>query len=113
MVGRSAVRAVCLASVLVLGGSACGSSALDRRPAPPASTQPAIDGNVNSATLAALGGDTPEQMLPTGVSLYPIRIPTFVFGPGTPVQSVRTGSLALAGLVPSHPRLHVVALPSP
>jgi len=72
-----------------------------------------VDGNLNAGAVASLAGLISQDHLPAGVSLFPIRIPTFVFGPEVGAQPVQTGSRALAGLVPEQPRLHVVALPSP
>jgi hypothetical protein len=51
--------------------------------------------------------------LPSGVSLVPIRIQLFLFGPDNPAEPVQPGSVALADLVPKARRLHVVPLPSP
>jgi hypothetical protein len=101
-----------LVPVLVLAASACGSSALAHRPAPASSGRPAID--AITSDVAATFSDLPNELrLSSGVSLYPIRVPTFVFGPTAASQQVQPGSLALAGLIPQQRRLHVVALPSP
>jgi hypothetical protein len=112
MVRRGAAPTLCLVTALVLGASACGTSSLDR-PAPPAPSIQAIDGNINQANESALSGEITQSHLPAGVSLLPIRVPTFVFGPEVAAEPVQSASLALAGLVPKDPRLHVVALPSP
>ena len=113
MIGGFGPRRLSVCFILVLVASACGSSALDHHPAPASSKQPAIDGTLSAGAVASLAGLTSESHLPSGVSLFPIKIPTFVFGPEVATQPVQSASVELANLVPNLPRLHVVALPSP
>jgi hypothetical protein len=63
--------------------------------------------------FASLADVPNENKLPSGVSLFPVRVPTFVFGPDDPAPTVQQGSRTLADLLPKNRRLHVVALPSP
>ncbi|MGH2572118.1 MAG: hypothetical protein ACRDGU_01280 [Actinomycetota bacterium] len=47
-----------------------------------------------------------------GVSLVPLSIPEFIFGPATAVAEVQPPSWTLAGLIPKHRKLTVRPLPS-
>ena len=111
MLGSRASRLFFLVPLILLFATSCGSSS----PAPatlhanPAATVEPFSGKLPAGLLQ----DSQPNRLPAGVSLAPIRIPKFVFGPEDPSEPVQTASLRLAALVPANARLHVVALPSP
>jgi hypothetical protein len=111
MLGNPASRVSFLAPLILLLAAACGSS----------SPAPAVVHTNAAAAVEPVGGQLPpgllEQAEPSrltaGVSLAPLRIPKFIFGPEVPAEAVQPGSLRLAALVPAQARLHVLALPSP
>lgn len=102
-----------LVPLIILVASACGSAPAVRHAASSLSPKPAVDAPLTAAWNASLLDRSQPDPLPSGISLIPIRVPLFVFGPDNPAEPVQAGSLVLANLVPKDRRLHVVALPSP
>lgn len=99
-----------LASLILVVAAACGHPAQEPAPAAPQ----AIDGMLPGAQgIVAANPPDPHAHLSSGVSLAPIRISAFIFGPNDPSERVQAASLALAQLVPDVGRLQIRALPSP
>jgi len=104
---------VVLVSLLAVAAGACGSPTPSRRASEAAGEQ-AIDGSLGrSQALFAVDTRDPHAHLSSGVSLIPLEVHLFVFGPDDPAVTVQPTSLALVDLVPKSGRLHLLPLPSP
>ncbi len=72
------------------------------------------------STPRIVGDDEPARAparsprpITVGVDLVPLHIPAFIYGSPTIRPRIQAGSVALVGAAGKHPRLRVLALPSP
>jgi hypothetical protein len=94
-----------LLGLLLAFGVACGYGS-------PPKTVPAAAGGKTPA-LQALTPAPGQDGGPTGVSLVPLSIPQFIFGPPVVAPQVQPASGSLVSLAAANKRLHVQPLPSP
>src|SRR5438067_2528526 len=111
MRGSPASRVLLLASLLMVA-AACGSPSAPKHASNSDAGQ-SIDANLSkSQALFAVDVQDPHAHLKSGVSLLPLSVHLFVFGPDDPAVTVQAASNDLVGMLPKASRLHVLALPS-